>query len=311
MTHDRRGWLIVFGALHIVIGLVSLLLMFATAVGADRLATGTAPPPNVGQSLLFDALAAFYFLAVGVGSIRARRWARSIALAVTAIWLIGGIVAFAVLFVVMPHLLVIVPPSNEHQFITGAVVSVLLTMVLLPLVILLFYRAPSVRATCEAHDPTPRWTERTPLPVLALSLALALGALMMVVNLNAKAYFLFGVVLTGAPASIAIVALAILFAVISVQLFRLRESAWWVLVLLHLVAAIGMVSAFTRGVDVNGFYERTGVMTPQIRAMHLEALTRDPKLWAIIVVGWIAYLAFLIGLRRYFVERRVAAVVVT
>jgi len=308
MEQDRRVWLIIFGALHIVIGLICLLLMLATAVGADRLANG-ATPPNVGQSLLFDALAAFYFLAVGVGSIRARRWARSIALAVTAIWLIGGIVAFAVLFVVMPHLMVIVPPSNEHQFITAAIVSVLLTMVLLPLVIVLFYRAPSVRATCETHDLTPRWTERTPLPVLALSLALALGAVMMVANLNAKAYFLFGIVLTGAPASIAIVALAFLFGVISVQLFRLRESAWWVLVLLHLVAAVGMVSAFTRGVDVNDFYERTGVMTPQIRAMHLETLTRDPKMWAIIIIGWTAYLAFLIGLRRYFVARRTVVVV--
>jgi hypothetical protein len=307
MDNDRRGWLTFFGIVHIGIGLVCLLLLFGTAVGAEMIAKrpGT-PQPNIAQSLLFDALATFYFVAIGVGSIRARRWARDLALAVSAVWLIAGVIACAVSFIVFPHILVIIPPSQEHAVVTMMSISLVLTMILLPLAFTLFYRMRSVRSTCESHDPKPRWTERAPVPVLALALTLALGALMMIVNLNARAYFLFGMMLTGATASIAIVALAVLFAVIAVQLFRLRESAWWVLVLLHLVAATGMVMAFTRGVDVNGYYDRIGQMTPQIRAMHLETLTSDPKLWAIIVVGWLAYLAFLVWLRRYFVTRRAA-----
>lgn len=310
MEKDRRGWLILFGIVHLALGLLCLLLLFATAVGAEMIAK-RATAANIGQSLLFDAIAAFYFGAVGVGSIRARRWAQSIALAISAVWLIVGVVAFAVVFTVMPHILVMVPPSQEHAFITATAISTFAMMILLPLVFVLFYRAPSVRATCERHDPKVRWTDRTPLPVLALSLILAFAALTMVANLNARATFVFGVMLTGATASVSLVALALLFAVIAVQLFRLRESAWWVLLLLHLITAVGMIAAFSRGIDVNGYYERLGAMTPQIRAMHLETLTRDPKLWAILVVGWIAYLAFLVWLRREFVSRRAIAVAAT
>jgi len=305
---DRRGWLIFFGVVHLAIGLICLLLFFGTAVGADLLAArgGGTPPPNIGQSLLFDALAALYFAAIGIGSIRARRWAQSIAVAVSGVWLIGGLFAFAALFVVMPHLLVIVPPSQERAFISTASISIFVTMVLVPLVLLLFYGAPSVRATCEAHDPKPRWTERAPVPVLALSLVLALGALMLIVNLNVKSYVLFGFMLTGATASVALVAIALLFAVMAVQLFRLRESAWWMLLLLHLVGAVGLAMTLARGAGVNESYLRNANMTPQIRAMHLETLPQDPKMWAIIAVGWIAYLAFLVWLRRYFVARRAA-----
>ena len=68
-----------------------------------------------------------------------------------------------------------------------------------------------------------------PVPVLALVLVLAFGAVMMLINAGRPVYVAFGYILTGAPAALAIVAFAILFGYLAVQVYRLRESAWWVL----------------------------------------------------------------------------------
>lgn len=302
MSHDRRGWLIVFGIAHCLLGLVSLLLMFGTAVAAERIRT-----PSAGQSVVFYAVATLYFFAIGIGSMRARRWARAIALAISAVWLACGIVGFAALFVVLPHLLVLIPPSQEKTFISAAVITIFATAVALPLIFVLFYRGDAVRETCESVDRNPRWTDRLPLPVLALALPLAFAGLLTLMNVNMRVYYLFGVMLTGAPAMIATVAIAMFFAIVSLELFRMRPAAWWVLLLVHLLTAVGCVAAFST--DVNAAVARMGTMTPQIRAMHLETLPRDPRLWAIVAISWLAYLGFLLWLRRYF--RTAAAVAVT
>ncbi len=290
MSTDRRGWLIVFGILHCLLGLAALLLMFGSAIAADRIPRAG----GAGQSVVFYAVATIYFFAIGVGSMRARRWARAIALAISAVWLACGVIGFAALFVVMPHLLVLVPPSQEKTFITAAVTAIFITGIALPLLFGLFYRAASVRGTCDRYDLKPRWTDRLPLPVLALVLPLAFGALMTLMNVNMRVYYVFGVMLTGAPAMIATVAIAALFAIVSLELFRMRATAWWVLLLVHLLTAIGCVAA--AGNDINRMYERMGAMTPQVRAMHLETLPHDPRLWAIVAVAWIAYLGFLLWL---------------
>ena len=60
------------------------------------------------------------------------------------------------------------------QIVTGAFMACI--YILLPAVFLFFYHRASVRATCQRRDPQIRWTDRCPMPVLALSILLAWGA---------------------------------------------------------------------------------------------------------------------------------------
>ena len=48
--------------------------------------------------------------------------------------------------------------------------------VIIPGVLVMFYGSKHVKATCELWDPQIRWTDKCPLPVLALSLVAGLSA---------------------------------------------------------------------------------------------------------------------------------------
>ena len=52
-------------------------------------------------------------------------------------------------------------------------------MLVLPAGFLLFYQRASVCATCQRRDGQVRWTDRCPLPVLAVSVLMAFSALCM------------------------------------------------------------------------------------------------------------------------------------
>jgi hypothetical protein len=301
---DRSTGLVIFGALHILLGAAAVVLLLATAASAEMLARRGPNAPQIGiaESLLFYGVAAFYCFAAGIGSIRARRWARALAAAVSALWTIAGVFALAVLFIVLPHIMVLIPPSQETTVRVTSVVFVVVAMILLPLVIALFYASRDTALTCDERDPATRWTDRVPVPVLALCIVLGFGAATMLINLGKPVYVFFGYVMSGAPAALTVIAFAILFAVLTVQIYRLKESAWWVLLLLHVIAGTLAVVALAR-TNLAEVYRRMGMLTPQVEAMHLEQITRSAALWAMVVAGWIGYLWFLLWLRRYFAAR--------
>jgi len=293
MLKDRSGALVFFGIIHLIGGAICLLIILSTV------AVSKVPQTSIAQNLLVYAVFAAYLFAVGIGSIRKRRWARALALVVSWIWLITGVISGAMLILVMPHIMVLVPPSAARMVTVFVTALVAFFYIILPLVFILFYGRQDVQATVETNDTQVRWTDRAPLPVLGVSLALAFGAVALIANAARPVIPLFGTVLTGAPATLTVLALAALFAFVAVQLYRLKESAWWTLVLLQLIGGVFAALTLAR-TDMNRVYEQMGVMTPQIRAMHLEQIFGNPLLWGLAAVAWIGYFAFLIWIRRDF-----------
>jgi hypothetical protein len=299
---DRRGGLIFFGILHILLGLLAVLVILLTIAAVEiarRRGEVVAPQASLGPNLLIYAIFAVYAFSVGVGSIRGRRWARAMALAVSWIWLVSGVLSAVMLIVIMPQVMVLVPPSASAIVVAVTATVVLLFYIVLPAAFILFYRRSDVRATCEARDPRPRWTDRVPVPVLAISLVLAFGAIVLIGNIGRSVVPILGVTLTGPAATLTLVALAALLAWLSLQLYRLKESAWWTLILLQIIGGIVALMTLLR-TDINALYERMGLMTPQLRSLHLEQVFRQPLLWTVLGIAWTDYLAFLIWLRRYF-----------
>lgn len=273
---DRSIGLIVFGILQIFVGIVCGALTLGVIASTELAARAGASTGTVGTIIFAYGLVALHFVACGIGSIRARRWARAMSAAVAALWLAGGIVATI-------SAIAIVPKIVPNPPLVALTIVLLVIFVALPLSIVLFYARDDVRATVERRDPKPRWTDRVPVPVLAVVIVMAFAAGWLLVNLSAPTMPLFGTVLTGAPAALALLALAVLCAFLAIGLYRLKESAWWTVVLLQIGGCVlaGASMANTPG-----------------------PIYRDPVVWTIVVATWIGYLAFLVYLRRYFAGGR-------
>jgi len=163
---DRRGGLVAFGILQIVVGLICALFVLVLAAALELTSRrGMAAPANIAPAFVIYGAAAFYFITVGMGSVRLRRWARAMSVAFSAAWLAIGvaIVLSSILFV--QRTLVFVRPSETARVVGITAAILIVAFIVLPLALFLFYRRDDVRLTCESHDPAIRWTDRVPWPV--------------------------------------------------------------------------------------------------------------------------------------------------
>ena len=163
---DRRTALLIAGVLEILLGvgawlIVGLMIFAASMVTAQ----GAGSKGSMIPGIAVYGIAGLVFVMLGVGSIRARRWARALWLVVSSFWLIGGVLAAAVVALLMASV------AGVESILLIAILSFFAVfMIGLPASLLAFYRSPHVKATCEAAAPEPCWTDGCPLPVLGAAL---------------------------------------------------------------------------------------------------------------------------------------------
>lgn len=299
---DRTGGLILFGILHILFGLVcaGFILLMAVMSELGARGRGTQLPTYVfASNVIIYGLLALYFFSVGIGSIRRRRWARALALVVSWMWLIVGLLTAAVLGVMLPRLLKNMP-ADGATIMTGVIFATVFVMyIFIPGLIILAYRGPNVKATVEHYDGKVRWTDRVPLPVLAVVLLLAVGALSLLATTAYATIPIGNMIVTGVPAMIICLAFAGLLAFLSLGFYRLKLSAWWSLLLLQLIGA-GVGTFTLLNTNFDELYTKMGVMTPEMRQLGIAEMYRDPLLWIPAGISWLAFFLFLLWLRRYF-----------
>lgn len=283
---ESSAGLSAFGVLQILIGLACLVLVLYVASGSEvAVRQGPAGGASVASGLMVYGVACVYFISVGVGSFRRRRWAQALSVVVSAMWLAGGAVATMLILVMLPTIRQRTPHASSAAILGGTIFAA----ILLPLAIFLFYRRPSVQLMCEAAD-VPRWTDRVPLPILAVMIVLAFGALALFANLANPVIALFGRNITGAPAAVTLLALGVLSAWLVVQFYRLKESAWWTLVLLQIIGCVVATFSLVRGRAADG-------------SDAITEASRSPFFIAIIIATWLGYFAYLLYIRRYFALR--------
>jgi MFS family permease len=294
VARDRRAGLVVFGVAQILIGIICAGLALGVAASAE-IATRQGIPgagAAVAAGMVLWGLAAVYFVVAGIGSIRARRWAQALSVAVSAVWLAGGIVATLMIAIILPHAMRQYA-STDATFAAGvSAITALVGFILLPLGLFLFYRSPATRLTCERLDGKRRWTDRVPRPVLAVIVVMAFTSVALIANVGNPVMPFMGKVVTGPPAALTFFGLAVLCAFVTVQLYRLKENAWWTLVLLQIAGVvIGVL---------------TMIRTPAAPASvdgGLAQVYREPLVIALMIATWLAYFAFLMYLRRFFAIR--------
>ena len=293
VTHvrDRRAGLVVLGVAQILIGLICAGLALGVAASAE-IATRRGIPgagATAASGMVLWGLACVYFIVTGIGSMRARRWAQALSVSVSAVWLAGGVVTTLMMAILLPRAIRQNPSADATSAAGVTAITTLLAFVLVPLGLFLFYRSAATRLTCERIDSKRRWTDRVPRPVLAVIVVMGFISVALIANVGNPVMPFMGTVVTGPPAALTFFGLAVLCAFVAVQLYRLKENAWWTLVLLQIAGLIVGLFTLMRSTG------RTEVSVPDVY--------REPLFVALVIATWLAYFAFLLYLRRFFAIR--------
>jgi hypothetical protein len=309
---DRKTGLVIFGIFHIIIGFfcaLSIPLMIFGMMAATGLDKGAVPPISVGQIILVVSLyllLAVWFVWMGIGSILARKWARALILITSWLWLICGLIGFICILLFMPDIFSPAAAgeemSKEAAVIIQSIVAVFLAFILIviPAAFVLFYISRHVKATCERRDRRVSWTDKAPLPVIALSSILGCMAISMpLMGFYRWTSHFFGIVLSGMPGAVIVLAYAVLFAYAAWGTYKLQVRAWWCGFLSTVALEVSMVITFSR-VSLGEFYEKMGVSQERLEILRGLDMFRDPR---VVILGGlviISFLGFFIYAKRYF-----------
>ena len=307
---DRRTGLIVFGIVEIIIGCFCLLLLLMMVLGQVMAAKATGNPVPfkilLPSLLTYPAMAAG-FVWLGIGSMKRRRWARAISLIVSWSWLLVGIVSIVAFVLMAP---VIFKPMttgpNALPEEARAVMMVMMALmlgvmfILIPGALLLFYRSPHVKATCEAADPQRSWTDACPLPVLAASLWMFFGGLMMpLMPIAYNGVFpFFGKLVQGAAGSVVFFILMAVWIYAAWAIYRLKPAGWWLaLISFGLLLASNVVTFWN--IDIMEWYRAMGYSEDLLN--HIQQFNfsgRQFVIWTL--VGAALIIGYLLFIYRYF-----------
>ncbi len=307
---DRIAGLIVFGIIEICIGLLCVLavplMLLATLATAMQGGAGAAWRTTVPGLLMYVALAA-WFICIGIGSIRARRWARALMLVFSWIWLITGILSVAFMAYLIPA--VSRQTGETASGVDAAVLStgllvagvfLFLIYVVLPGIFVLFYRSPHVRDTCDVRNPEPCWTDACPLPVLAVVAMMTFGLFSM---LWMPCYNFvmpcFGVFLSGLPGAAVWLCMTALLVVLIRGLYKLKTAAWWAVVALIPLGGISAALTMTSE-NLPIMYEKMGIPTEQFEAFLEMGFFQGTGMAIYMAVASAAMLGYLVYMKRFF-----------
>jgi uncharacterized membrane protein len=311
----------VFGIFALVIGgLASCTAIFtplALLLAGSMPRQPGVPPPDVRavlSAVVVYGVVAAAFIAGGIASIRARRWARPFMLSVAWTWLLLGVFAMVFWIAMLPSMMEIMasaagprgaapPPgmAGVQQAMVWVMTAVMIVLYLvLPTVFILFYRSPHVRTTLEHYDPNPGWADRAPVSVFGLSVGLGVSALFMLPLLGYGVFPLFGTLLTGPAAAVATLACAALLAVAAWLVFRLSIAGWWLTMAISILLPVAMIVTM-QTVGVVPLYERMGMPPDQIEAIRNNQLMRGPLIPVATGLLGIAGVIYLLAVRKSFV----------
>ena len=310
---DRKTGLVVFGILQIIFGGFCALmvpLMIFGMIASTVLDNSAAAPMSTTMmipALLLYVLLAVWFICMGIGSIKARRWARALVLVSSCFWLISGVSGLIFMLLLLPDMYEKMGESGQMPPVVARIMKYVLTgfmtvfYVIIPAVLVLFYGSKNVKATCEFRDPRVRWTDKCPLPVLALSFIFGFWAVSIPFTVfYGSAIPFFGFILTGLSGAGVVLLVMLVAGYVAWGTYRLSINAWWCAVLLITAWALSTAITFSR-VSILDFYEKMNFPEQQLDTMKQFSISQD---YMVLFLGlWaVAFMGYLLYTRRYFVR---------
>ena len=311
---DRKTALVVFGILQIIFGGFCVLmvpLMILGMIASVFLDSNTAAPVNptiIIPAVLLYTLLAVWFIWMGIGSVIARRWARALILVSSWIWLISGIGGLIFLLLFMPNMFEKTGETEQMPAVAAHIVKYVtigfmaVFYVIIPAVLVLFYGSKNVKATCELRDPQLRWTDKCPLPVLALSLLFGFWAVsMLFMGFYGWTIPFFGFILSGIRGAAVGFAVMLLSGYIAWGTYRLNIKAWWGAVLLIAGWAVSAGITFSR-VNMQDYYEKMNFSEQQLEIIKQYSIPQGYAIALFCGLSFVGFLGYLLYTRRYFIS---------
>lgn len=224
------------------------------------------------------------------------------------LWLIAGITTLVFMLFLLPDMYDPMTKSGQLpremaiiiKCVTIGVMGV--SYVIMPGVLVLFYGSRHVKATCERRDPRIRWTDKCPLPVLALSLVAGFwAASMLLLGFYGWAIPFFGTILSGMAGAGVSLLVMFLLGYVAWGAYRLTIKAWWCAVVLIVAWGISAGVTFSR-VSLMEFYERMNFPAQQLELLKPYTLRQEPWLVLFSVLWMVLALAYVLYTRRYFAK---------
>ena len=316
---DRGTGLVVFGVFQIILGLLAALMVPLAALGAfmSRLAPGGSM--RLGQFASSVATYGFIsvaLLALGIGSVQMKRWARALTLVTSWYWLVTGVLVTILITAVLPVFTRSVlgqmrqnsanSPSPE---MSAGIMAVILTLmivfmafflIVVPIAFVVFYGREDVAETCRRRDPVERWTDRTPLPVLGASVVFFTGALyLLLTGITLPMFPFFGRYLTGIAGSMCFVAMAAIDTYLAIAFFRLQASGWWTAAIVVPLRLISVALTYATA-DMMQAYSKVRMSDTQLKMLNSNPMFRGHILLWWGLISMILFFAYILWLKRYF-----------
>ncbi len=302
---DRSTGLVIFGVLEILLGVCCALLvplsLLAWSVSGGSTGLGSTIPV-----LGIYVVVAAGLIWLGLGLIRARRWACDLTLAISRIWLVTGICTVLVAAFVLPTMLRALGSAEglppEVLFVASAVTLAIVSLiyVLLPAAFVLFFRSPDIIATCRARNPRPQFTDGCPPRILTLAVVWGLGVVsVLVMPVYGWAFPFFGTVLSGAAGVVPWMAVLLVCGVLAWGTCLRRPWAWWGAVAATAVAA---VSTILTSIRVNPGEIVGALPLAEDQRRVLESISW-PEAWVMTlvwIVVWASMVIYLLTVRPEF-----------
>lgn len=313
MHKDRSAGLMVFGILTILLGGLCGLFVPLMLLGQLASANATQTPVSaILPAVLMYGGMAVALIWLGIGSIKARRWARALLLIFSWSWLVMGLIVSVMMVLLVPKIMANTTASgtpNQPELPPGAMVGVMAVMVvvfgvifvILPAAWLFFYKSRHVKATCEIRDPVTRWTDKCPLPVLGFCLWLLVGIPMMLTMPFTGHCVMpfFGMFLTGLPAALFCLLVAGIWGYSGWALYKLESRGWWLMLIALCVFMVSGVLTFAQH-DIMEMYELLDYPKAQIEQMQKTGLLQGDSMAWLMAFSMLPFLGYLFFIKKFF-----------
>jgi len=230
---DRTPVLAVIGALLLVVGVAAALFgpaemycFYLFSEGGrfhyEGFGFGSLTFGSIAWQIIGYYVIALLFIPLGYGHLRLRCWVRVLSLSLLWCgWIVGAPLMIVFLFIL----------SVKEMSPTAALLVVIalgLSYLIVPGLLIRFYKSQDVRQTFEAKDANSYWIERLPMPVLVLTVLFIFYVVVLHVPIFFNGIFpLFGIWLSDIQGilvlDISIVSLVCLIC----GTLRQRAWAWW------------------------------------------------------------------------------------
>ena len=304
--------LVVYGIFTVLLGIGCVLIaaLLSTGMIMQKFMKGSASVQlDIGMaiaSVLVFVLMAMGFIWLGIGSCKALRWARSLLLTISWIYLVLGTLGVFFQLVLMSEIYGQMVQkgqlSPELVFIIKLITFGVMTgfFVIIPGAYVLYFGRKNVKATCEYRDPKVRWTDQCPLPVLAVSLIFGSWASsMLLMGFYGWATPFFGVILNGPAGALVVIFELILFSYIAWGTYKMDIRAWWCAILTFTFWGISMIMTFSR-LPLSDLFETMNYPQTQLDMMKDISSRSMPAIAWMFAFSSLAYLGYLVYVRKFF-----------